>query len=162
MKLENSLNSILSNELIFLIKYLEGKRYHRERFDQFILNMNDINDNIHEFMENALSILGSLYIRTIKKNDTYYHLELTEMGLEVTNLISYPNQIIRKNLFWKTILSVIKIINWLIIWPIKYIPKFFGFIFTNKLAKIILFIAALLGGAIACIQLYNFYKTGVI
>ncbi len=160
--MENVLNSILSKELIFLIKYLEKKRGYRERFDQLIINANGFESNLDDFMDCALAILGKTYVNTIKKTNKYYILELTEKGLEITNYISYPNQIIRRDLIWKTILFFAEILNWIVVKPIKFIPKLSRVIFSYKLAKIILFIMALLGGAVASIQLYKFYKTGEI
>lgn len=160
--MQNIFNNILSKELIFLIKYLERKRGHREKFDQLIINANGFESNIHDFMESAFFILGNTYVNTIKKTNKYYILELTENGLGITNYASYPNQIIRKDLIWKTILFFAEILNWILVKPIKFIPKLSRLIFSYKLAKIVLFIMALLGGAVACIQLYKFYKTGEI
>lgn len=160
--MENTFNNILSKELIFLIKYLEEKRSYREKFDELIINANGFQIDLHVFMENALSILGSTYVHLVKKTNKYYILELTKEGLEISNYVTYQNQIIRRNFIWKSILFCASVLNWLIIKPIKYIPKISRLIFSYKLAKIILFIMALLGGAVACIQLYKFYKTGEI
>lgn len=160
--MQDTFNNILSKELIFLIKYLERKSGNREKFDQLIINANGFESNLDDFMDCALSFIGSTYVNTIKKTNKYYILELTESGLEITNFISYPKQIIRKDLIWKTILFFAEILNWIVVKPIKFIPKLTRLIFSYKLAKIILFIMALLGGAVACIQLYKFYKTGEI
>lgn len=160
--MDNTFNNILSKELIFLIKYLERKARHRDKFDQLIINANGFQIDLHEFMEGALSILGNKYIRILKKTNQYYILELTENGREMTNFVSFPNQIIRRNFIWKTILIFWNLVNWIFIRPIKFIPKLSRLIFSYKLAKIIIFIMGLLGGAVACIQLFKFYKTGEI
>lgn len=160
--MEGTFNNILSNELIFLIKYLEGKTRNREKFDQLIIVANGFKVNLHQFMDDALSISGSLYIRTVKKSDNYYTLELTDEGINVLKFITYDQRIIRKSILWKFLVFLRWCFVRLISKPIKFIPTLFKWIFSNTTAKIILFLAALAGGIVAAIQIYKWYTTGEI
>lgn len=155
-------NDILSKELIFLLKYLEGKRKHCEKFDQIILNMNGFEISLEVFMNEALSLSGSLYLKTIKKTERYYKLELTNNGIDILKYISYDKVIFRKSSVLKFIELLYRSIDFLIIKPLKFTPTILKLIFSNSTAKIILFIAALAGGIVAIIQLYNWYITGKI
>jgi len=157
--LDTTLNDILSEELIFLMKYLEGKRNKREKFDQLILVANGFKVNLHDFMDDALSMDNSLYIRTVKKTEKYYKLELTKDGLQALKFASYEKRIIRKGFIWNTLVFFRNVYLWFILKPIHSIPTIFKWIFSNYTVKIILFLAALAGGIIAVIQIYEWYKS---
>jgi hypothetical protein len=157
--LKNTFNDILGKELIFLLKYLEGKRNHYEKFNELILYANGFEMKLNQFMDIALSIIGSHYVEIIQRNDSFCKLKLTQEGIDILKYVSYEEKIIRRTFFWKILEYLFRTFDWLILKPT---PIIFKWIFSNTMAKIILFIASLSAGIVSLIQLYKWYKTGEI
>lgn len=146
----------------FILKYLEKKNNHTEKFDQFTLSINGINEPIDRFMSKALIVKMDSYVELLKKTDKSYKLKLTEQGLDLVKYIKSNDTIINNNIFIKSVRFIYLIITGFVNIFSHSLSLMINAKFIKAIAGIITYGGICIGIIVAVLQLIKWWKTGQI
>lgn len=161
-KMEELSLDIFDNNSRFILKYLEKKKSHAEKFDQFILSLNSINEPIDRFMSDALIIKMEYYVELLEKTDKSYKLRLTDNGLDLVKYIKRNDTIINNNVFIKSVRFIYLIISGFVNIFSHTLSLMISARFIKAIAKIITYIGILITIGVGVLQLIKWYNTGQI
>ena len=153
---------IFDDNSTFILKYLEKKKNHTEKFDQFTLSLNGINQPIHRFMSSALIIQMDSYVELLKKTDKSYKLKLTEQGLDMVKLIKTNDTIISNNVFIKSVRLIYLIITGFVNIFSHSLSLMISAKFIKAIASIITYGGISIGIIVGVLQLIKWWNTGQI
>lgn len=146
----------------FILKYLEKKKSHTEKFDQFILSLNGINTYLPDFMDSALIIKLDSYIEVIDVTDKYYKLKLTESGLNLVKYIKTNDTIIASTVMIKSLRFIFIAIRGFVNVFSHSLSLMISARFINAIARIITYSGILIAIIVGVLQIIKYLKTGEI
>lgn len=146
----------------FLILYLQKKKSHKEKFTQFILNLNRIAMRIGDIEKDShFELLKDKYIKVIRKTSEYYVLQLTDEGLEHARFLHYDKKIIIYSLDLKVITFIFKLAKVtlkIISYPFKQFLKLLNYVFIKHPMQTLKIVGLIIGIIAGVFGIIKFFK----
>lgn len=162
INLTDQISNLYPENLRFLILYLAKKRSHKEKFTQQILNLNRINVKISKIEDEIFfNALKDDYFKVLGKTYNYYHLQLTQRGLEVARILHYDRNIILFNFPIKAIAFFIKStkkIKSFLVGLSRVLRKFFKYSFIEHPMQTLTVIGLIIGIIVGIIEIIKYLK----
>jgi len=146
----------------FIVKYLEKKRNHTAKINQFTLTFNGINEPFYQFMSTAIIIKMDSYVELIYASNSSYKLRLTKQGLNIAKYIKSTDSIMANNVIIKSSKFIYLITVEFLKILLQSIPPLRSIKLVNAIVKITILVAAVVGITVGVLQLIEYWNTGHI